>query len=443
MRKILFLLFLGVAGCATNEPPAGLLGAYALEDGRTVSIRRSAEQTLRYRVYEDGASGRLYATDDGGFVSGEGFSIREPVVLRIDFTTNEQGLAETLRWSYRDEAALTAKRIGREQDVWIDSGGTTLYGRLHLPDGDPPFAAVVLVHGSGDAPGTEWFYNGDFFVANGFAVLTYDKRGSGRSDGEFTFDFKQLADDAGAAAAFLSEHTEIDSSRIGFAGYSQGAWVAPLAASRHDTIRFVIVNYGMIESPAEEARLEMRQLVIDGGVAGEDLEAADELIRAAVDVVASSFESGWPRFEELKRQHRNSDWIGHLDGTPVGSLVSWPKWLVKMIGKSRLPQGLDWDYDSNELLHNSDVPMAWLLAEEDRSAPNEQTIATLRSLIGQGKPYSLTVFPDSDHGMVTFTEDNGEITYTGYAPGYFQAEVGELVRLASRNARTIDQGESP
>ena len=155
MTKTLFIVtFLLQAGCATSELPVGLLGAYALEDGRTVSIRRSPENSLRSRIYEDGASGRLYATADGSFVSGEGFTAREPVVLRVDFATNEDGVAETLAWSYRDQPALMATRIGREQAVWIDSDGTRLFGRLHLPDREPPFGAVVLVHGSGDAPGT-------------------------------------------------------------------------------------------------------------------------------------------------------------------------------------------------------------------------------------------------------------------------------------------------
>ena len=428
-KTLNFVVVLLMAGCAASEPPAGLLGAFALEDGRTVSIRRSAENSLRYRIYENGASGRLYATDDGRFVSGAGFAVREPVVLRVNFVTNEHGVAETLEWSYGDESAMTATRIGREQDVWIDSGGTQLFGRLHLPDRNTPLGGVVLVHGSGDDPGTEWLYNGDFFVANGFAVLAYDKRGTGRSQGEFTFDFAQLADDAGAAAAYLAGRPDIDAQRVGLSGYSQGGWVAPLAASRHDIVNFVVVSYGMIESPAEEARLEMRQLLLDAGVADDELRQADELIRAAVDVVASEFQEGWPRFKELKRRYRSAEWLEYLDGTPVGRMVSYPKWLVGLLGKRQLPSGLDWYYDSTALLEQSKVPMAWLLAKQDRSAPNEQTIATLQALIGRGKPISLTVFSDAEHGMVMLTKDGETITYTGYAPGYFQKEVQELQKL--------------
>lgn len=429
-HRFLSLIFLLISGCASVEPPAGLLGAYRLENGDTASIRRSSDDTLRYRMYESGASGRLYREAEHVYVSGPGFAQREPTELVVHFEIDENGTARDLEFQYRDGATVRARREGREREVWFTSDGIRLFGRLHLPDGPPPYPAVVLIHGSGDTPGTEWFYNSDFFVANGIAALTYDKRGSGRSEGAFTFDFQQLAGDAVAAVDYVAAVPEVAADHIGLVGYSQGAWVAPLAASLDDSIRFVIVNYGMIESPAEEARLEMLQLLIDAGVSGSDLRDADELIVAAVDLVANGLESGWPHFEELKAKYRHAAWRHHLDGTPVDQLMSYPRFLVRWIGRSRLPDGLPWHYDSTELLESSAVPMVWLLAEQDRSAPNAQTIEKLRTLAEAGKPYRLILFPDADHGMLTFEEQGGHREYTGYAPGYFQAEVEAARRLA-------------
>lgn len=432
LRKIgLVLIAIALTACASNEPPVGLLGAYELADGRTVSIRRSAESSLRYRIFEGGGTGRLYATGDNTFVSGPGFSSREPVELNVVFVTDDLGVARELRWSHNDAAVQSGERIGTERTAWIDSNGERLHVRLHLPAGEPPFAGVVLVHGSGDTAGTEWLYNGDFFVANGFAVLTYDKRGSGKSDGKFTFDFQQLADDASAAVDYLAAQPEIDAGRIGLSGYSQGAWVAPLAASKNDRARFVLVNYGMIESPAEEARLEMRQLLVDAGVPDDDLEDADELIRASVEVVASGLKHHWDRFEKLECKYGDAYWLQHLDGTPIDKLVRYPNWFVKLIGGYMLPRGLPWHYDSRDLLENSDLPMAWFLAGEDRSAPNAGTIAILEDLIERGKPYSLTVFPGADHGMVTFTGQGDDTIYTGYVEDYFATEVEALRRLST------------
>lgn len=140
--------------------------------------------------------------------------------------------------------------------------------------------------------------------------------------------------------------------------------------------------------------------------------------------------AGWPRFKALKRQHRDAEWLEYLDGSPVGQMMLFPKWLVELLGRNRLPSGLDWHCESTALLQQCEVPMAWLLATEDSSAPNEQTIAKLGSLIESGKAISLTLFPGADHGTVTFTKHGGEVTYTGYAPGYFPKEVEELQRLS-------------
>ena len=422
-NRLLVLLCLTLTACPTPEAPSGLLGAYRLDDGRTVSIRRSADGTLRYRVFDDGSSGRLYPSNRNEYVSGPGFADREPTDLEVRFLRDEGGTATGFEWSKRDEAKRTARRVGKERDLQFTSRDTQLFGRLQVPEGSPPYPAVVLVHGSGDSVATEWFYSGDFFVANGIAAFTYDKRGTGLSQGEFTFDFELLADDASAAVERISELPEISGDNIGLAGYSQGGWIAPLAASKNETIEFVIVNYGLIESPAEEARLEMRQLLLDAGVGGDALEDADKLIRAAIEVVANNFTNGWAEFSPLKKRYANAEWIHHLKGTPVDKLVSWPEFLVKLIGPWFQPDGLPWHYDSEALLQHGETPMVWLLAGKDISAPNAQTITKLRSLIARGKPLELVLFPDADHGMLLFDERNGQRVYTGYAPDYFQTEV--------------------
>ena len=416
-----------VVACA-SAPPSGLLGAYRFDDGGLVSIRRSPEHTLRYREFETGRSGRLYRETSGRYVSGEGFVGRDPVELVVEFVADDVGTARELRWN-QDGTIRVARRVGIEERVEFESDGTRLVGRLHLPEGPEPHPALVLVHGSGDSPGSEWFYNGDFLVAHGVAVLAYDKRGSGRSGGDFTFDFHQLARDVVAAVDFLATRPDIRSDAIGLSGYSQGGWVAPLAASMTRRVRCVLVSYGMIESPAEEARLEMLHLVREGGADESNLEQADRLVRAAVKVVASGFQEGWDELNALDDEFDGAPWRESLDGTPVDRVTKYPNWIIRWIGPSQAPKGLPWDYDSTDLLESTDVPMAWFLGSEDESAPNRQTITKLRAWEAAGRPVQLTVFEGADHGMLVFHEEDGRRVYTGYAPGYFSAEVDAARRL--------------
>ena len=343
---------------------------------------------------------------------------------------DEEGRATGLSWTKDRGPALSAERIGREQWLTFDSGGTTLTGRLSLPEGRGPHAAIVLVHGSGADAATEYHYNGDFLAAHGVAALTYDKRGTGRSGGTYTFDFHELASDAVAAVEYLKTRPEVDGRRIGLAGYSQGGWVAPLAASLTDDVRYVIVSYGLIDSPAEEARVETRNTLRKRGVDEASLDQLDELTLAAVRIVATGFKQGWEEFGRLKRRYKREPWVKQLSGTVVGKFVFYPRWVVKWLGPRNAPRDLPWYYDSPAVLEDLDVPMVWLLAEDDESAPLELVLPALRRFQAAGKPYEVIVFPGADHSMLRFTEESGERTYTGYTPGYFEAEVQAARRFS-------------
>jgi pimeloyl-ACP methyl ester carboxylesterase len=386
-------------------------------------------------MYDSGASQRLYPSSDSTFVAGEGFSGASPVTLSVRFDTEGSAGARWVDWAPVSGNARRAERLpSAEETVRLTVDGVDLCARLDLPPGDGPFPGVVLVHGSGSDPATQYYYNGDFFVAAGFAALTFDKRGSGCSGGDFTFDYDRLARDVVAAVEYLAERPEVDPERIGLLGYSQGGWVAPLAASMSPDIAFVVVGYGMIESSAVEAELETVALAESRGVSGSELEEVRELTSAAVRIVASGFDDGWEEFHRLRDRYRERSWMDALDGTTVRKLTRYPRWVTRIIGPFMDLDGLDWYYDSGPVLDALDTPMLWILGGRDGSAPNQFTIPRLRAYADQGKPYRLVVFPEADHTMLLFEEVDGARRYTGYVPEYFRTEVeGALEMLRARD----------
>ncbi|MDD3642706.1 MAG: alpha/beta fold hydrolase [Candidatus Krumholzibacteria bacterium] len=421
---------LAVAGCG-SEPPLHLMGAYRFPDGRLVGIRGSSEGTLRYRIYETGESGRLHPAGGLRFVAGPGFSAGEPVEVTVEFSLGPGGIADSALWSFRDGPAVTLERVTREEQVRFTSGDVELFGVIDLPPGPGPHPGVVFAHGSGKDPAVEFLAFGDFLSQHGIASLTFDKRGTGRSEGEYTMDFDLLAGDVAAAVEFLASRPEIDGGMIGISGFSQGGWVGPLAASRTPLARWVIVNYGMIESPAYEARMETLDLLRGRGVAGEDLAKADTLTVAAVEIVAGGFRDGWERWSVLRKRYGGEPWMKKFKGSPVGELLKYPRWLVRLIGPMMAPPDLSWHYDSQALLESLDIPMVWMIAGRDREAPNGKTIETLRRLIAAGKPYELIVFPDADHGMLEFDErEDGRRVYKGFSRDYFTISVDRARRLS-------------
>ena len=212
-----------------------------------------------------------------------------------------------------------------------------------------------------------------------------------------------------------------------------------------ERVRFVIASYGLVASPAEEARVETRNLLRSRGVREQDLDDVDELTLASVAVLASGFESGWDELARLKNRHRRAPWKPALRGTTVSKFLRLPRWLIRLIGPSQAPEGLPWYYDSMAVLQALDTPMVWLLAEADTSAPIELSLPFLERLQAQDKPIEVRVFKGAEHSMLLFIEEGGEKVFTSYAPGYFRAEVEAAERLASGglDALGVRRGSRP
>ncbi len=129
-----------------------------------------------------------------------------------------------------------------------------LKGTLTIPQGKGPFPAVVLVSGSGPQNRNSAVFDhqpflvlSDFLTRHGIAVLRYDDRGTGESEGVFkiatSIDF---ANDANAAFNFLSQQNGIDKNKVGIAGHSEGGMIAPMVATQNKKVSFVV----MIAGPA-------------------------------------------------------------------------------------------------------------------------------------------------------------------------------------------------
>src|SRR5207247_3599756 len=106
-----------------------------------------------------------------------------------------------------------------------------------------PFPAVVLVPGSGEQVRLTTGDRGRVraYVEAGFAVLVYDKRGSGASVGDARrAGYSELAGDALAALEWLRGRKDIRPDAIGLDGRSQGSWIVEIAASRSANIRFIV-----------------------------------------------------------------------------------------------------------------------------------------------------------------------------------------------------------
>jgi len=83
----------------------------------------------------------------------------------------------------------------------------------------------------------------------GISVLTYDKRGVGKSNGIYagpevgtnnidSLNLTILAKDASAAVNML--HQQYKNTPIGILGFSQAGWINPIASNQNPLIEFMV-----------------------------------------------------------------------------------------------------------------------------------------------------------------------------------------------------------
>ncbi len=167
-----------------------------------------------------------------------------PLILRRSAGVPEMGRPQEPKKPYPYEE-VEVRFPNRE-------AGINLSGILTIPAGPGPFPGAVLVSGSGPQdrdstiaghrPFLVW---ADALTRQGIAVLRYDDRGVGKSEGDFhratTVDF---ASDARAALEFLKLQGLVDGRRIGFIGHSEGGLIGPMVAARNRDVAFLVLLAG-------------------------------------------------------------------------------------------------------------------------------------------------------------------------------------------------------
>ena len=144
--------------------------------------------------------------------------------------------------------------------------GTTLAGTITVPDGPGPHPAVILITGSGAQDRDETILGhkpflvlADHLTRRGVAVLRVDDRGVGGSSGSIATSTSQdFAGDVRAGLAFLKDHPDVDDTRLGLIGHSEGGLIAPLVAAGEPDVAFVVLLAGTGLPGREILQLQLR-----------------------------------------------------------------------------------------------------------------------------------------------------------------------------------------
>jgi pimeloyl-ACP methyl ester carboxylesterase len=428
-----------------SEPPdIRFNGAYRLDDGRLVMIVPREGEVLRYRLMS-GQSSALWPVGDSSYESGPGWAGREPVELQIDFEQEPDGGGPTrVVWQPTDGAPQQGRRIDLPEILeTIPAGDLMLRGKLVLPLGEPPFPVVVLVHGSGKESAVDTYFMQYLFAAHGVAVLAYDKRGTGGSTGTYNQNFHLLSDDTVAVVEWLRSRPEVEPDNIHLAGYSQGGWIAPLAASKSDGIRSLLINYGPMVPITEEDRWGYRYVLQQKGF-GEDALAEADRVNAVLGAIVDHGEDRWDELDAILDEVEGEPWFEAIAGSDsmLGFVADtkMPLWMARLY-YTWMTRGdevfVDRLYDPYPTMATLETPSLWIFGGEDSSMPTGDSIDKLNVLREAGRPIEVEIFPEAEHGILAFEGDDPfNRTYLGYSPGFLDLQVRWLREQSGLEPRT-------
>jgi dipeptidyl aminopeptidase/acylaminoacyl peptidase len=193
----------------------------------------------------------------------------------VAFERDTEGRVAGVHWSTPEGKERRAQRLEvyayDQAEVRFSNGSVELVGLLMTPLSAGPHPGIVFIHGSGKSIRDYMWYSylADYLAKHGIAVLLPDKRGCGKSGGEWlTSSFDDYARDAIAAVEILKNVPSVDPERIGLIGMSQGGFILPVAADKSTDVRFLVSFSGSATTIERTMRHEISEDMKDRGIPG-------------------------------------------------------------------------------------------------------------------------------------------------------------------------------
>ena len=271
--------------------------------------------------------------------------------------------------------------------------GNKLVGTLTIPNGEGPFPAMVLVSGSGQQDRDEELMNhrpfwviADYCALHGIAVLRYDDRGVGGSIGEVknatSMDFSY---DAEAAFDYLRNRKEINASKVGILGHSEGGIINFMVSARRPEVAFLVSLAGPSVNGIEVLKEQQAAILRTSSMSEEMVQFSGNANAQMFDIIEAS--SSREEADSLLRQLvKGWGYNEELTEQTVGQMASpWMYYFLK--------------YDPTEAIIKTNCPALLLNGSKDLQVIASQNLPGYEKIIAEHGKTNLTLreLPDLNH----------------------------------------------
>lgn len=284
------------------------------------------------------------------------------------------------------------------EEVSFTNQGIKLFGTLYKPESVPPYSAMVIAHPASDGKRSNPFFDHLKYEIpkNGIALLIFDRRGSGESEGNFaTSSFEDLASDVISAVEYLKTRDDINKTKIGLHGISQGGWIAPIAAVHKPDIAFLIEVSASGVSPAVQMDYGVAFHLKQEGFKPSEIDKAIKL-----------------------RNLVNEYYRGHVSReTVAANLKTFESelWFAKsyLPTSQKLPVNIreskwhyEMDYEPLSIWNQVKQPTLFLFAEVDEWVPIEESMLNYKKAVNHLPDVTFKQIDGTNHLMSVSPDEN-------------------------------------
>jgi fermentation-respiration switch protein FrsA (DUF1100 family) len=350
------------------------------------------------KVTRDGAALKIEAQKLSGVFEGK----IAADLNTIDGTWTQGGSLPLVLHRVKDKAELEVRRPQnptrpypyRDEDVFYENKvqNVTLAATLTIPPGKGPFAAVVLITGSGPQDRDEsllghkpFLVLSDYLTRKGVAVLRADDRGTAKSTGNFaTATTADFATDTEAGVAYLKTRSEVDPHKIGLIGHSEGGIIAPMIAARNPDVAFIVMMAGSGVRGDEILVEQVQAIAESSGKSHEDAlkEGAHE--REMLNLIETE------KDETVLEKELKEKMAGEVPEAQIGASIKtltspWFRYFMT--------------YDPATALRKVTCPVLAMGGEKDTQVPVKQNLPAIRAALEQAgnKHFEVDELPGLNH----------------------------------------------
>jgi uncharacterized protein len=282
-----------------------------------------------------------------------------------------------------------------EEDVIFQNqkAGINLAGTLTLPSKEGMYPVVIMITGSGANNRDEailghkpFLVIADYLTRQGIGVLRVDDRGVGKSGGDISkATSADFASDVMAAIDYLESRKEVNKSKVGLIGHSEGGMIAPMVASQRKDVAFIVLLAGPGLKGSDLMIMQNAALAKASGFDEQYVKDISEMNRKCYSVVCSEITDSLKEIELKKIMGDLGMEAAQLNQVIDNMLSPWMNYFLK--------------FDPQPYLKKTKCPVLAINGEKDLQVAAKENLAAIEKALklGGNKNYTAKALPGLNH----------------------------------------------